>query len=187
MLIMLIWIVFIVSTFAIFTPTAVYAMDVSVLSYGAVGNGTTNDRVAIQNAIDVVSNAGGGTVNLPGGKTYLSGELTLKDNVVLNINSGAILKKSNNAAHYAHTAEYGRWIGGIAWNQYLYKNYPLIYAGSGTHNITVTGSGTVDLNWSGDDSTNIQLCGIGFYRVRNYTISDVTLSNASGYYIALHT
>ena len=37
---------------------------------GAAGNGTTDDRAAIQAAIDVCSTAGGGTVIIPAGRTY---------------------------------------------------------------------------------------------------------------------
>ena len=49
--------------------------------------------------------AGGGTVNLPGGYTFLTGDLTLKSNVTLNINANAVLKESQNTAHYAHSAD----------------------------------------------------------------------------------
>lgn len=39
----------------------------NVLAYGATGNGTTNDQVAIQNAINAAQAAGGGSVWLPNG------------------------------------------------------------------------------------------------------------------------
>lgn len=42
----------------------------NVFDYGAVGDGITNDTIAIQNAIDAANNAGGGVVLLPAG-TYL--------------------------------------------------------------------------------------------------------------------
>jgi hypothetical protein len=50
----------------------------NVMSYGAVGNGSTNDTTAIQTAITACSN---GTVGFPGGHTYLiNATLTLTAN-----------------------------------------------------------------------------------------------------------
>lgn len=45
----------------------VSSLQVSVVSFGAVGNGTTNDSAAIQNAITAVQLAGGGEVFFPEG------------------------------------------------------------------------------------------------------------------------
>jgi hypothetical protein len=44
----------------------------NILDYGAVGNGTTNDTVAIQAAIDAVAALGGGTVFIPAGNFLIS-------------------------------------------------------------------------------------------------------------------
>ena len=49
---------------------AASALEVSVKDYGAKGDGKTDDRMAIQSAIDTVNKAGGGIVNFPEG-TYL--------------------------------------------------------------------------------------------------------------------
>lgn len=45
---------------------------VNLLQFGARGDGTTDDRAAIQSAIDVAAAAGGGTVSGVEGKTYRS-------------------------------------------------------------------------------------------------------------------
>ena len=54
----------------------------NVLAYGAVGNGSTNDTSAVQDALDAAGDAGGGLVVLPPG-TYAVSALTVPDNVTL--------------------------------------------------------------------------------------------------------
>ena len=49
-----------------------------ITTYGAVGDGTTNDAAAIQAAVDAASAAGGGVVRVPAGRTFLSGSVTLR-------------------------------------------------------------------------------------------------------------
>ena len=56
-----------------------------IADYSAAGNGTTDDRAAIQAAIDAVHAAGGGTVTLTAGKTFLSGNLILRSNVEVTV------------------------------------------------------------------------------------------------------
>lgn len=63
----------------------------NVTSYGAVGNGTTDNTAAIQAALNAANAAGGGTVTIPAG-TFLSGPITLYSRINLNLASGAILK-----------------------------------------------------------------------------------------------
>lgn len=163
-------------------------VNVNVLNspYNAAGNGTTNDRAAIQSAIDAVSNAGGGTVNLPGTHTYLTGNLILKSNVTLNINLGAVLKQSQTPSDYANMPTKGRKIPGstATFITYLDQNYPLIYAGNAS-NVAVTGAGQILLTHTLTDATSILVHGIGFNRVSNYTISNITISGASAYNVTM--
>lgn len=74
------------------------AFPANVFSYGATGNGSTDDTAAIQAAINAVNAAGGGVVAFPAG-TYLVGSLTGYPNVAL-LGAGresAILKANANS------------------------------------------------------------------------------------------
>lgn len=55
----------------------------NVKSYGAVGNGTTDDTSAFQSALNAASSAGGGTVYVPGGYYLIAGGLNVASNVEL--------------------------------------------------------------------------------------------------------
>jgi len=61
---------------------------ISVRDFGAKGDGITLDTGAIQAAIDACTQLGGGTVFLPPGN-YLTGTITLKDNVTLHVGPSA--------------------------------------------------------------------------------------------------
>ena len=50
---------------------------VSVKDFGAVGNGVTDDTAAIQDAIDTLSAAGGGTVFLPAGAYKITSNINI--------------------------------------------------------------------------------------------------------------
>jgi polygalacturonase len=49
---------------------AMSAVEINVLSLGAIGDGVTLDTQPIQQAIDRVTPAGGGRVVVPGGKRF---------------------------------------------------------------------------------------------------------------------
>ena len=61
----------------------------NITSYGALTSSADN-ATAIQNAINAASAAGGGTVQVPSG-TFLSGPITMKNKINLNLASGATL------------------------------------------------------------------------------------------------
>jgi hypothetical protein len=69
-----------------------YARTVSVKDYGAVGDGTTDDTAAIQDAIDAVNTAGGGRIYFQG-EYLISDTLVMKSNVELcGIDENATIK-----------------------------------------------------------------------------------------------
>ncbi len=71
----------------------------SILEYGAKPDGRTLNTHAIQSAIDEVSRAGGGTVNIPEG-TFLTGRIELRSRVTLNLQSGSTLLGSTSTDDY---------------------------------------------------------------------------------------
>jgi Glycosyl hydrolases family 28/Protein of unknown function (DUF1349) len=95
----------------------------NVRSYGAAGNGTTLDTSALQATINAAHSGGGGQVYFPPG-IYKTTQLTLADNVTLNLTNGALLQASTNQSDWS-------------------KSGQLVYALS-AHDVGVSGSGTVD-------------------------------------------
>lgn len=170
-------------------PAAASALDVDVTAapYGAAGDGVTNDRAALQRAIDDVHAAGGGKVTLPAPKTFLSGDVSVKSGVTFEIARGATLKMSQNQAHWAHRPVLGHMIDGtIEWNIAMYRNYPLIHSGN-ARNVTVTGGGTIAMTRAATDETTIHAMGIGFHKVDGFTISNLTMVGASATNVSLYT
>jgi polygalacturonase len=106
------------------TLPTIPAGNFNVTTYGAVGDGVTTNTTAIQNAINAASMAGGGTVEIPASaNAYLSGPLTLANNINLQVDSGAILRML----------------------PYLvYPNTSPLITASSLNNIEISGSGTID-------------------------------------------
>ena len=67
--------------------------------FGATGNGTDLDTHALQNALDACGRAGGGIVRLTAG-TYLSKPLFLRNATTLQLDTGALLKGTDEPDDY---------------------------------------------------------------------------------------
>ena len=65
----------------------------NVLSYGARGDGLSDDTQAIQQAVEDCAQAGGGRV-ARAGQTFLAGAVTLRKRVEFHLERGAVLKAS---------------------------------------------------------------------------------------------
>lgn len=108
-----------------------------ITAYGArKGNKATENKKAINAAIDAASAAGGGKVIVPKGE-WLTGPITLKSNVNLVVLQGAVLKFSTVYTDYL-PAVLTRWEGIDCYNL-----QPLIYA-YGQENVAITGNGIID-------------------------------------------
>lgn len=102
-------------------------------SYGAKGDGSTKDTAAIQRAIDVCAQRGGGTVQLSAG-TYVSAPIVLKSNTTLQVGKGAILLGSPDHADYPAKTEFRA------------PGLQSLVSATNATNIAITGEGTIDGN-----------------------------------------
>ncbi|KAB2352641.1 glycosyl hydrolase family 28 protein [Actinomadura rudentiformis] len=68
----------------------------NVRSYGATGNGSTNDTGAINRAIDAASAAGGGVVRFPAGTYRSANSIHMKSNITIQLDSGSTILGSPN-------------------------------------------------------------------------------------------
>lgn len=116
-------------------------------NYGAKGDGTTNDREALQASIDDCEKNGGGTVVLESGKIYYTDSLRLKKNVELHLQKGARLKATSDIRGYIRpceqindpkTALIGNPVTGKPSFVFLYG-----YEADGA---SITGEGVIDAN-----------------------------------------
>jgi polygalacturonase len=151
------------------------ATTCNVQSYGAIGNGTTKDTTAIQNAINAC--AGSGTVVFPGG-TYLTAPLFLKSNTILDIQSGATILGSETASDY--TVQSGETV-----------DTPILALLNSDYasNITIEGGGVINgqgsVWWSTGKSASSRPRLVEIAHGSNVNVNDVTLENAGAMHLYL--
>ncbi len=109
---------------------------VSVKAFGAKGDGKTKDTKSIQQAINSIAAAGGGTIYFPAGR-YLTGTIEMKSLVTLRLDSGAVILGSQELNDYPDR------IPAIRSYTDNYVKQSLI-AGEGLHDIAITGRGLID-------------------------------------------
>jgi hypothetical protein len=110
----------------------------NVRKYGAKGDGTTLDTVAVQAAIDACHQDGGGMVLVPAG-SFQIGTVELKSNVTLHIAAAGKLLGSADGKQY-HAVDAIPLTGDSTLND---GNWALLFAVNAT-NVTIEGSGTID-------------------------------------------
>ena len=76
-----------------------HAAPADITAFGAKGDGKTQNREAINKAIETVSAAGGGTVEFPAG-TWVTGSIQLRSNITLHLDRGAVIEASSEASAY---------------------------------------------------------------------------------------
>ena len=104
------------------TLTSNYAKDIDITDHGAVPGGKVLCTEMIQKAIDDCSDFGGGKVIIPTG-VFLTGTIYIKSNVILELESGAVL------------------LGSTKIEDYMPRNLIRAYK---VQNIGITGNGSID-------------------------------------------
>jgi polygalacturonase len=128
-----------------------------ITAYGAVGDGRTVNTTAIHNAISAAHAAGGGTVLVPAG-TFLSGPITLANNINLEVDAGATLRM-------------------LPYGTYPSSSTPFITA-SNLHDVEVSGAGVIDGQGAGWYSHSSRPNLFHFANSSIVAVQDVTLLNS---------
>ena len=111
--------------------------QVSIEDFGGVGDGVFLNTEAFAEAIDVLSQAGGGRLVVPTG-VWLTGPITLKDNIDLHIRPDAVLLFSTDRDLYP--------IVETVFEGLDTKRCLAPINADGAKNIAITGGGTIDGN-----------------------------------------
>uniref|UniRef100_Q01X09 Glycoside hydrolase, family 28 n=1 Tax=Solibacter usitatus (strain Ellin6076) TaxID=234267 RepID=Q01X09_SOLUE len=148
------------------------AAVVDITTFGAKGDGKTQNRDAINKAIETAAAAGGGTVEFPAG-TWLTGSLRLRSNVTLHLDRGAVIEASSDASSY-DAPEPNQWDKFQDFGHSHFHN-SLIW-GEGLENIAITGGGRIsgkalarERGAAGDKAIALKLC-------HNVTLRDFSIS-----------
>ena len=113
------------------------AREISIADYGGVGDGVTLNSEAFADAIDVLVQLGGGRLVVPTG-VWLTGPITLKDNIELHIKPDAVLLFSTDRDLYP--------IVETVFEGLDTKRCLAPINADGARNIAITGGGTIDGN-----------------------------------------
>lgn len=170
---------------AVFAQGAFY----NVVEYGAKGDGTANNTVAINAAIDAAAQHGGGTVYFPAGN-YLSFTIRLQNSIRLYLDQGAVLIGDSEADGIGYDLPEEPTSN----NEYQdfghsYWKNSLIH-GDGLHDISITGPGMIwGKGLQSYDKPGIKGSGnkaIALKNCRNVAIKDLSILHG-GHFCILAT
>ena len=109
--------------------------SVSIADFGAVGDGLTSNTKAFSDAVNNVSEKGGGKVIVPRG-LWLTGPIQLKSNINLHLEDGALIRFSRDFDEYPLVDTSFEGLNTVRCMSPIYaKN---------VENIAITGKGTID-------------------------------------------
>jgi hypothetical protein len=147
--------------------------NVTTNPYHADNTGTANVTGILQNAINDASSAGGGTVYIPAGAYQIS-SLTMKSNVNLYLEGGAVLRGTGIQSDYVQENP-----GSNAQSITTLINFT-----EGASNLKIYGRGTLDCNGEtlydnggGKDPDALRICGLRPNKNSHVTIDGIIVSH----------
>ncbi|WCJ23421.1 Pectin lyase-like superfamily protein [Euphorbia peplus] len=164
--------------------------SVSILEFGAVGDGRTLNTIAFQNAIFYLksfADKGGAQLYVPPGK-WLTGSFNLTSHLTLFLEKGAVILGSQNPYHWdvlEPLPSYGRGIE-LPGGRYrsLINGYRLTDVVITGDNGTIDGQGSVWWDWYSSHSLNYSRPHlVEFLESERIVISNLTFLNAPAYNI----
>ncbi|NDP21033.1 MAG: hypothetical protein GZ091_08135 [Paludibacter sp.] len=126
----------------IITITLFAQKTYNIKDFGAIGNGTSLDTKAINEAITQCSLEGGGIVLFPKGNIFLTGSIHLLSNIEYCIEKGAVIKGAPNGINAYDIPEENQWSAYQDFGHSFYRN-SLIW-GENIENISFTGGGEIN-------------------------------------------
>ncbi|KAK9289031.1 hypothetical protein L1049_017502 [Liquidambar formosana] len=164
--------------------------SVSILEFGAVGDGKTLNTIAFQNAIFYLksfADKGGAQLYVPSGR-WLTGSFNLTSNLTLFLERGAVILGSQDPSHWETVdplPSYGRGIElpGRRYQSLIngYMLYDVVITGD---NGTIDGQGSVWWDWFSSHSLNYSRPHLVEFISSNYiVVSNLTFLNAPAYNI----
>jgi polygalacturonase len=152
------------------------ASTCNVKTYGATGNGSTKDSTAIQNAINTCE--GGGTVDFPAGKYLTAPLFLLKNNITLDVESGATILGSTTTSDYV-----------VKSGETVDTTTLALINSDGVSGITITGGGVINGQgaswWATGSAAGSRPRLVEIAYGSNITVSNVTLENAGAMHLFL--
>lgn len=176
--------------------------QISLISFGAKGDGKKDCKPAFDKAMKRAAHMGGAHIVVPAGEYLLNGPIHFVSNVCLELQEGATLKFSSEPAFYLPLVK-------TSWEGTFLQNYsPFIY-GYQLENVSIIGKGVIDGNagttfvtWKSKQKIGQQLSRemnhkevpvaernfgegywlrphlVQFFDCKNITIEDVFITNA---------
>lgn len=149
----------------------------TVRGFGCIGDGVTQDTLAVQRAIDACASGGGGTIVFPSG-VYLCGSLHLHSNCTLRLEAGATIKGIREIAAYDPPETLG--FKNASDQETSFFHHALIW-GEDLEHVAIVGEGTIDANFVKRHGPKP----IALKRCRFVKIEGITIRNAPNYNISL--